>query len=137
MFLKSKYKSRRLYANLIIGVIWILLGGLNLLDTDHVKWYDYAYLIIGILYLLLFFYDLSHPYISIENGILKKSTLYGLGVKIKLKNIITIKRTTDNYIVNTDKKKMTINTKVIDEESTIMLENILSELQIQIHKPQH
>ena len=63
------------------------------------RWTDYGYLVIGILYVGHYLYDLKNQYLTIENGTIRKNGLYGFGKKtysesnkVDLKNLLEITR---------------------------------------------
>ena len=100
--MKIKFKKKRLRVNLILGIVWIILGTLNLLTDDKIRWTDYGYLVIGILYVGHYFYDLKNQYLTIENGTIRKNGLYGYWKKINLNEINWIKKFAGDYILKTD-----------------------------------
>lgn len=79
--MKIKFTKKRLLANLILGIIWIDLATFNVLQDDNLRWSDYGYLAIGILYVGHYQYALKNQYLTIENGIIRKNELYGFRKK--------------------------------------------------------
>jgi len=128
--MKISFKKKRLYSNLIIGIVWTTLGIFNVIDNDSFRWLDYGYLVIGVLYIGHYLFDLSNQYLLLENGTIRKNKLYGFGKKINLKEINFIKKFAGDYILKTPTKELTINTELIEEKSLIELKRILTELNL-------
>jgi len=126
--MKIKYKKKRLKYNLIWGIIWLILGLLNLNTEDKIRWTDYGYIIIGILYLGQFFYEYYKHYLTIENGMIFKNTPFSK--KINLTEITWIKKVFDEYILITDNTKIKLKIELIDEKSLTDLNNVLGKLSL-------
>ena len=123
--MRIAYKKRNLNINLILGIVWLIFGLLSLNYNGENNWTDYGYLVFGILYLILYFYQIRNKYLTIENGILKINGSFGK--KINLTEIKRIKKFAGDYILKTDKKELTINTQIIDPNS-------LAELNVELEK---
>ena len=123
--MRIAYKKRNLNINLILGIVWLIFGLLSLNYNGENNWTDYGYLVFGILYLILYFYQIRNKYMTIENGILKINGSFGK--KINLTEIKRIKKFAGDYILKTDKKELTINTQIIDPNS-------LAELNVELEK---
>jgi hypothetical protein len=106
------YKKKYLNTHLILGVVLLILGLLNLNYNDENRWFDYGYLVIGLLYMVLYIYQKQVKYLSINHGVLK---LHGdFGKKVVLADVKVIKTFAGDYILKTDDKTLTINTQIID-----------------------
>lgn len=106
------YKKKHVITTLIFGVVWLILGLLNLNYNDENRWFDYGYLVIGLLYMVLYIYQKQVKYLSINHGVLK---LHGdFGKKVVLADVKVIKTFAGDYILKTDDKTLTINTQIID-----------------------
>ena len=123
------YKKRHLNINLILGIVWLAIGLLNLNYDRENRWTDYGYIVFGILYLVIYFYQKQNKYIAIENGILKINGSFGK--KVNLTEIKRIKKFAGNYIIKTEKKELTINTQIIDPKSLIELNEELEKLNVE------
>ena len=132
--MKIKFKRKRLIANLILGIVWIVLGTLGIVTDDKIRWTDYGYLVIGFLYVGLYLYDLKNQYLTIENGTIRKNGLYGSGKRINLNEINWIKKFAGNYTLKTEQKELKINTELIDKDSLKELNEILAELNLPTEK---
>ena len=128
--MKIKFKKKRLLANLLLGIVWIGLGVFNLWEAENNRWSDYGYLIIGILYVGHYFYDLTNQYLIIVNGTIRKNGLYGFRKKIVLNEINWIKKFAGDYTLKTEQNELKINTELIDKESLTKLNKILADLNL-------
>ncbi len=124
-----KFKNKRLRINLGFGIFWIILGVFSLLTKDSVIWTDFGYLVIGILYIGLYLYEMTNQYMTIDNETIKQNGLFGK--TINLKDIHRIKKLYGHYTLITKTQELKINTELIDEESKIELEHILNHLELQ------
>ena len=93
------------------------------------NWTDYGYLVFGILYLILYFYQRQYKYLTIENGIINVNGPFGK--KLNLTEIKRIKKFTEDYILKTDKNELTINTQIIDPNSLAKLNTELEKLNVE------
>jgi hypothetical protein len=132
--MKIKFKKKRLYINLMFGIVWIGLGIFSLLEDESERWFDYGYLLAGILYLRHYLYDLNNQYLTIENGTIRKNALFGFRKKIELNDINSIKKFAGDYTLKTETKELKINTELIDEKSLAELNKILVELDLSPEK---
>lgn len=128
--MKIRFKKKRLRVNLILGIVWIGLGTLSIVIDDEIRWTDYGYLVIGMLYIGHYLYDLTNQYLTIENGTIRKNGLYGLGKKLNLDEINWIKKFGEDYTLKTKKKDLKINTELIDKDSLNELNKILAGLKL-------
>ena len=126
--MRIAYKKRNLNINLILGIVWLIFGLLSLNYNGENNWTDYGYLVFGILYLILYFYQRQYKYLTIENGIINVNGPFGK--KLNLTEIKRIKKFTGDYILKTDKNELTINTQIIDPNSLARLNTELEKLNV-------
>ena len=132
--MKIRFKKKRLYSNLILGIVWTILGIFNVTDNQSFRWLDYGYLVVGVLYIGHYLFDLSNQYLILENGTIHKNKLYGFGKKINLNEINLIKKFAGDYILKTPTQELTINTELIEEKSLVELNRLLTELNLPSEK---
>jgi len=87
-------------------------------------------LFISFLFLATYFYESSKQYLSIKDGFIKINQINGK--KIKLKDIKSIRKFAGDYILESDKSKLTINTNLIEKDSLIDLDKELSKLNLTV-----
>ena len=113
-------------------LFWMSLAILNLLFNESTSWSFYLMLIISIFSVVSYLYSFFNHYLTIENGILKQNQPYGK--RINLKEIKTIKKFAGDYVLSTDRTKLTINTQLIDNQSLDDLNQILDRLNLDLDK---
>lgn len=120
--MKIGYKKRHLKTNLFFGIMWLVLTLLNF-NYGETNWTDYGYLILAVLYLTRYFYQVRNKYLSIENGIIKEN--WPFGKKINLSDIEYVKHFAGDLILKTNTSQLMINKQLMDEKSFTDLENEL------------
>lgn len=128
--MKIKFRKKRLGAHLLLGMVWIGLGILSIVVNDEIRWTDYGYLIVGILYVGHYLHDWTYQYLTIENGTIRKNALYGFAKEINLHDIHWIKKFAGDYTLKTEDRELKINTELIDIDSLKELIGILTELNL-------
>ena len=128
--MKIRFKKKRLYINLILGLLWIGIVVFSLLEDESLRWTDYGYLVAGIVYLGHYLYDINNQYLTIENGSIRKNVLYGFGKKINVNEINRIEKYGVDYIIRTLEKELKINTGLIEEKSLEEFNEILKKLNL-------
>lgn len=108
--------------------MWIGFGIFNLIEEDKIDWNDYGYLVIGMLYMGQYLYEISNQYLTIEQGILIKNSI--IRKKIKISDIIRIKKFTGDYTLKTKTEELKINTQLIEAQSLAELNKILGNLKL-------
>jgi hypothetical protein len=132
--MKIKFKKKRLRANLIFGIVWIGLGIFSLWEADNTRWSNYGYLVIGVLYIGLYLFELVNQYLTIEHGTIQKNKLFGFGKKLNLNEIYWIKKFAGGYTLKTEHKELIINTELIERDSLNELNTILAQLNLPSEK---
>lgn len=135
--LKIRFKKKRLYANLIIGVIWLVFAVIILFTEfteEENHWMIYVYPIIGFLYLGQYWYDSTFQYLIIDDNTIQRNIFYGTNRKIALKDITWIKKFAGDYILKSDQKDMHIDLHLIDESSLDELNKVLANLNLPADK---
>jgi len=127
--MKIGYKKRQMNLNLFFGLIWFINGILQAVFNENPKWFDYFWFILSGLYLIIYFYQIKKKYLTIENGIIKQN--WPFGKKINLTEIKQIRHFAGDYILKSEKKEMTINIQLINEESLSDLKTELKKLNVE------
>ena len=125
--MKILYNKKRRKYELFQGIFWILLFVLGILFSDRKNVFFYLYLIMGLIHIYLHL-KVKH-YLSIENNIIKQNYIFGK--KINLSEIKSIKHFAGEYILRTDKRKLTINISWVDQSSLAELRDELKKLDVQ------
>ena len=124
--MKILYSKKKRKIDLFQGLFWILLGVLGLLFSNRKNVFFYLYFIMGLIHIYLYFK--VKYYLSIENNIIKQNYIFGK--KMDLSDIKSIKHFAGEYILRTEKRKMTITLDVIDKSSLLDLTTELKKLDV-------
>lgn len=113
------YRKKTKLASLIQGVVWLTLGFLMLYDSfnhsEDIRFFDYAFLLIGVVHLFDFFIIKRNGYLIInKNYILKREIIQK---KIKISDINYYHYYAGDYTMYSDNDKLKIDSYAIDEES--------------------
>ena len=128
MKMKIRYIKKRQYFNLFYGLAWGALGIVKLFSNTSFDGLDYVWLTMAGLSMVLFLYDYKNQYLTIVDGMIYRIPV--VGKKIKLKDIVQIKKFAGDYILKTNNKELTINTQLIDKESLNDLNAMLAQLDL-------
>lgn len=66
--MKVRIKKGNPWLNFLIALVWLGLGVFQVLVNDVLRWSDYGYLIIGFLYLMIFFYQMIRKYMKAKTS---------------------------------------------------------------------
>ena len=137
LFKKNKMNKIELYQktyfklNLILGIIW-LFSGLTMffIDSEKVYFYHYISLILGLLYIFLFFYE-KLPFFVIENNLITKVKFPKR--QFNLNNMHRINRNESGYkLISKTQEDYKITTSILKEEDSNKLKLILEEYETKI-----
>ena len=115
--LKIKLTKKRLYPNLFMSMLWIVLGSLDFFLGFNTGFDNTAYLMLGLGYLAVFYYDYKNQYLIIKNGWIRKNLLYSFKNKIKIGDITEIDRIDGNYLLKSEKGNLKIKPDLIEKAS--------------------
>lgn len=116
--------------HLVIGLIFIVLGIIAVSGKGSIHWTQYGYLVIGLVYIGMYFFTKNKPYLHFENNILKVHS--NLKIKeINLKEVESARKFGGDYKFNSQGKEIIINTQMLDPESLKSLDSELEKYDIQ------
>ena len=121
--MKLAYRKKRVYLNLVFGVLWLLMGIVQVVLRDSVSWLDYAWFLVAAAYIGGSFYQYYFQYLTIDNNQIKMNWIWGK--KIDLREVNTFKKFAGDYILKSEDAKLTINTQIMDKESLQKLNSVL------------
>lgn len=81
MKFKFKKSKKRLFINLTIGVLWLLYGLFGIIFRD--KSNSFTFLILGIIYLILYFFERKDYYLILNQNTIKKDYLFGKSINVQ------------------------------------------------------
>lgn len=125
--MKIRYLKKRLKSNLIIGLMWLIIGIAGF-AFDTSIFFSFGYFIFGLIYLSMYLFENNKQYLTIENGVITKNTIRPKS--IKLDDIIYIKNFAGDYILKTKQDELTINKSFIEKNSLLELETVFESLNL-------
>ena len=128
--MKIKYKKSKLLFELLPGLFWTTIGIINLIEMEHIRWFKFGYIIIGMAYFGTFIFNASQQYLTIENETIQINSIVSFRNKINLKDIIEIKMFEGYYNLLTETTHLKIRIILIAEDSLEDLKHILSKLDL-------
>ena len=125
--MKILYSKERRKYDLFYTIFCLLIGIFSffLSDTNHI--FFYLYMPLGLI--SLYRYIKVKYYLTLENNEIKQNYIFGK--KIDLSEIKSIKHFAGEYILRTNKRKMTINISWVDQSSLLDLKDELKKLDAQ------
>jgi hypothetical protein len=125
--MKILYSKKRRKYDLFYTIFCLLIGILSLFFSETNHMFLYLYMPLGLI--SLYRYIKVKYYLIIEKGVLKQNYIFGK--KIDLSEIKSIKHFAGDYILRTDKRKLTINISWVDQSSLAELRDELKKLDVQ------
>jgi hypothetical protein len=126
--MKINFKKRHLNINLFYGILFGFIG-LLALNINEYKWFTFFSILLPVLFLMKYFFLKHNKYLTIDKGVLKVNDLFGK--QIYLSEINGIDKYAGKYIMKTDKKKLSIDTNIIEPNSLTELNMELGKLNIE------
>jgi hypothetical protein len=120
MDIKLRYniKNQRYY--IILGGLFILLAGIELIASNEIRYFNIT---LALLYIAPYFYHKKVPFLTIQKGVLKQN--WWFGKSIDSKDINEIKYFAGEYIIRSQKKELRIDTHIIDPRDQPLLTDFL------------
>ena len=125
--MKIPFKKRHLNSNLFYGFFFMIMG-LIVLKSNQNPWHAILCVLLPILYVAKYFLLKYYKYLTLDKGVLKVNNLFGK--QIKVDEINQIEKYAGKYLIKTDRKKLSIDTHLIEKKSLIALNAELENLNI-------
>jgi hypothetical protein len=125
--MKTAYKKRYINRNLFYGLLFVLAGFITLKSNQN-KWYVIFSVLVPILFVTKYFLLKHNKYLTVDKGIIKVNNLFGK--QVKMSEINQIEKYAGKYIIQTDNKKLSIDTHLIEKKSLGELNAVLENLNI-------
>jgi len=125
MTIEFKNKHERQTIWLFLGTIWVIIGSFKIFESEQFEWTNMWFLILAVIFVFALFYRKRKQYLTLENGVISKNSIFHK--PLKMSEIKRIEKKSKKYILKTDLRKFTIDTKIIAEKS-------LSELNAELEK---
>ncbi|UPS92724.1 hypothetical protein [Bizionia sp. M204] len=123
-----KFKSKRLYFNLALGLFWIVSATVSIWESDKIYWLSYVTMLIGVIYIGMSLWEFNKQYLTLTPNIIKENSLFGK--KILLKDIIEVKKLFGDYILKTDQKELSINMSLVHDDSKAELNAFINSINV-------
>lgn len=121
------YRKKHLRTQLFFGIFWMLWFFLQLF-TGSASWITWGWLVIALVYLGTYGYQVKFGYLNLKDNTLyisdpyfRKSLLLHEGLQVK-------EFAGDFILTDAQNRKLTINALIMDPESKIQLQSILEKL---------
>ena len=114
------YNIKNLRYNIILGGLFILLAGIELIASNEIRYFNIT---LALLYIAPYFYHKKVPFLTIQKGVLKQN--WWFGKSIDSKDINEIKYFAGEYIIRSQKKELRIDTHIIDPRDQPLLTDFL------------
>ncbi len=102
--MKFSFNNKRLFFNILLGVLWIIIGYFKIQESQD--WLNYAFLLIGIIYLSMGIHDYFMKYLVIDS---EKIQTHNIPYKsIYLKEIEEATFSGENYYLKSKNKTIQI-----------------------------
>jgi hypothetical protein len=120
MDIKLRYNIKNQRYNIILGGLFILLAGIELIASNEIRYFNIT---LALLYIAPYFYHKKVPFLTIQKGVLKQN--WWFGKSIDSKDINEIKYFAGEYIIRSQKKELRIDTHIIDPRDQPLLTDFL------------
>lgn len=127
--MKIRYTRKKLLSSLIMSLLWLAFGLYFLIENNFKGLTSYLFMAVAVFYLAIFIFESTHQYMTLENGMLTRNLL--IKDSIRLDEIKSISKMGQYYILKTDKRKININTRIIEPRSLEALNEELEKLNLE------
>jgi len=129
MIIEFKNKREKQNIGLLFGIIWIIIGLFKIFEPEQFEWINTWFLILAIIFVFALFYRKKKQYLTLENGVISKNSLFHK--PLKMSEIKRVEKKSKKYILKTELRKFTIDTKIIAEKSLSELNTELKKLNVE------
>ena len=120
MDIKLRYNIKNQRYFIIVGGLFILLAGIELIASNEIRYFNIT---LALLYIASYFYHKKVPFLTIQKGVFKQN--WWFGKSIDSKDINEIKYFAGEYIIRSQKKELRIDTHIIDPRDQPLLTDFL------------
>ena len=126
---KFKYIHKRIWINLILGIVWIILGTVSVLynDNELIPGWQIGF---GLIYFGLYFYQKNFQYIEIKDG--EIISHFQFGKRLSLNAITKVKYFAGEYTLEEGKKKLTISLENLNSDDKLKLKDLLDSISLNL-----
>ncbi|NIF04235.1 hypothetical protein F3J23_02175 [Chryseobacterium sp. Tr-659] len=124
--MKIAYKNKRILLNLIIGIVWIILGSSYFFETGTSLWRPYVIITLGVFYLSLAAYEYFYKYITITDQQISINVFPKK--KMNIDDIISVNYYAGDYTFTSSDKTIKVLKSQINPKDLPRFEVFLKEL---------
>lgn len=124
-----KHRKKYFWIDLILGTLYLGLGLSSFFFDSNSILGKYGFTLVGIIYLVQFFYKWKNPYLKFEKTFLVLNIIFQQK-KIDLSQVTRIKKFTDEITFLTPHEKLKISTKLISREDLPAFEEAIASLNL-------
>ena len=130
--MKFSYTNRRLFINLFLAILFVMLGLSNFFQKELMNLNQYFFFIFGIIYILIFIFELINKYFIIEDDNIKVFSIPPK--KININELTEIKHNEKYYAFYTSTKKIVIAKLIIKKEERKIFDDIFNKIVKDLNK---
>lgn len=129
--MKIAYPNKRPFINLILGILWIIIGTSYFLENNNTsKWGPSITIIVGIFYILYFAYEYFSKYLEITDDKIKINSIPKKEVRID--ELTEASRFSEDYILKSPDKILVIAKSQINKNDLPKFESFFNNLDAQL-----
>ena len=129
--MKIRFSKRRLFSNLVLGILFSIMSSLRIFEGTA-SYFTYFQLLLGLLMIGTYFFEMKYQYLSIKNDVLTKNNL--IKKTVQLDKIEQVQTFPGRIKLASSEKNLSINTSIIDKESINDLYRVLGSLELEPQK---
>ncbi|EJL74844.1 hypothetical protein [Chryseobacterium populi] len=131
--MKIAYPDKRPFVNLILGILWIIIGASYFLENGNTsQWGPSITIAVGIFYILYFAYEYFSKYMEISKDRIKVNSIPKKEVRIS--DLTEVSRISDDYIFRSSDKILIIAKSQINKKDLLKFESFFNTLDIQLRE---
>jgi len=123
--IEIRYKRMHLRWKFVFGLFWMILGIISITNNSE-NYFNYGYLIVSLLYFGIYLFKIKYQYLTIENGSIILNSIFSQ--RISFTDLNQIKKKGKNYIIQSEKSELIIDTTLIDKNSLKDLNVVIKNL---------
>ena len=130
--MKFSYSKKRLYFNLILGILWTGIGTSYFFENEKIRWNVNLTLIRGIVYIAKFLYEYTQKYVEITKDKIRINSIPSK--EISLNDVKEVNYYANDYTIKTTNKTFKIVKSQINKAQLPEFENFLNNINIELKK---
>jgi len=112
--MKVKFSNLSKYSKLVLGLLWAIIGIIRMINSEK-GFNEYLLLVLGFIYLYLFFIEITRNYVEVVNGVISIQGYFNKK-SVEIKELINMEEKGNDFVLRTMDKKLTINNKRISKD---------------------